>query len=111
MTQIFNTTVYRGSANFIGTATNSPIHFNVIANDFGSLERALAENGLSDLDISELRLALDSEPAPKTPEKFGPKVGEWIAKMVGKAATGAWKISLDAAGSLLGQAIAKYYGL
>ena len=111
VTQIFNTTVFGGSANLVGTSNASSIEFKIGIKDFSTLERILIENGIAKEDIQELRIALDSEHAPAAPEKFGPKVSGWIAKMMGKAAEGSWEISLGAAGSLLAQAIAKYYGL
>lgn len=80
-------------------------------NDFASLERVLIENGVLPEDIDELRTSIESEPKAIAKDKFGPRVSAWIAKMMGKAAEGAWKISLGAGGSLLAQAIAKYYGL
>jgi AbiTii len=111
VTQIFNTTVYGGSANLVGASNASSIEFNIGPKDFSSLERVLIENGVTQEDVSELKVALDSESIPATTEKFGPNVANWIAKMVGKAATGGWSISLGAAGNLLAQAITKYYGL
>jgi hypothetical protein len=41
-------------------------------------------------DIKDLKNALGKEPLPRDDKSFGPKVGAWIAKMVKKAATGAW---------------------
>ncbi len=111
VTQIFNTIIYGGSANIVGTVSESTITFNIEMNDFASLERVLIENGIHQEDIAELRLSIESEPEAIAKDKFGPRVSAWIAKMMGKAAEGAWKISLGAGGSLLAQAIAKYYGL
>jgi len=111
VTQIFNTIVYGGSANLVGTSNASTITFNIGTKDFPSLERILIENGVSRDDIAALQSAMDSEPAPLTKDKFGPRVSTWIAKMMGKAAEGSWNISLAAAGNLLAKAIAKYYGL
>jgi hypothetical protein len=111
VTQIFNTTVYGGSANLVGTSNASLIEFNIGSKDFSSLERVLIENGVSQEDVSELKVALDSESIPVTKERFGPKVANWIARMIGKAATGGWNIGVGAAGNLLAQAITKYYGL
>lgn len=111
VTQIFNTTVYGGSANLVGTSIASKITFNIATKDFSSLEGVLSENGVAQEDIDALRSAMDSETAPMTKDKFGPRVSAWIAKMMGKAADGSWKIGLAAAGNLLAQAIAKYYGL
>ncbi len=110
VTQIFNTTVYGGSANLVGSSNASTIAFNVGAGDFFSLERVLRENGVSEEDTTDLRVALESETAPTLTKGFGPKVSSWIEKMMKKAAEGAWHISLGAGGKLLAEAIAKYYG-
>lgn len=111
VTQIFNTIVYGGSSNIVGTASESTITFDIGINDFASLERVLIENGVHPEDIAELRSSVESEPKAIAKDKFGPRVSAWIGKMIGKAAEGSWKIGLGAAGNLLAQAITKYYGL
>jgi len=111
VTQIFHTTIYGGTASFIGSAHGSSVVFNIVPNDFPSLEAVLRENGLQQTDIKELSEALNSDEPPTERDKFGPRVSSWIAKMIQKAAEGVWKISVGAAGTLLAQAISKYYGL
>lgn len=111
VTQIFYTTVYGGSANLVGSAADTIIEFNVNYNDFGSLERLLQANSVSKIDIKELQEALQNDSRPISNKSFGPKVSAWIAKMIGKAADGSWQIGVGAAGTLLAQAISKYYGL
>jgi len=111
VTQIFNTTVYGGAANLVGMAQESIVSFNIVANDFASLERVLGENGVQEKDLNNLKSALESDSKPTTEGKFGPKVSSWIAKMMKKAADGSWDIAVGAAGNLLAQAIARYYGL
>lgn len=111
VTQIFNTTVYGGSANLVGAANHSTIEFNIIEKDFFALERILRENGVDDDDLKELKAALESEEQPIPTKRFGPKVSSWIAKMVKKAAEGSWGVGVGAAGTLLAQVISKYYGL
>jgi hypothetical protein len=110
VTQIFNTTVYGGAANLVGTANASMIEFNINAKDFSSLEAVLRGHGVPEPDLTALRGALQSEES-KPEQGFGPKVSSWIGKMVGKAADGTWNIGLEAAGNLLAQVIGKYYGL
>jgi hypothetical protein len=95
----------------VGAATDSSIVFNVGTKDFASLKKLLLEKGADPTDISELKEALDSDPMPTNPASFGPKVSSWIGNMVAKATTGGWQIGVGAAGNLLAQAIAKYYGL
>ena len=100
ITQIFNTTVYGGSANLVGSSNASLIAFNIGIKDFSAVERALTEQGVSQEDISELREVLDSEPELNVPNKFGPRVSKWVSKMTEKAAVGVWDIGLGAAGSI-----------
>ena len=80
------------------------------AKDFASLERVLRENGVEEDDINSLKAAVESDPEPADKAKFGTKVSAWIGWMMQKAATGSWDISIQAAGTLLASAIAKYYG-
>jgi len=110
VTQIFNTTVFGGAAHLVGTASRSHIEFNIGAKDLAALEQILSDNGVSHQDVQELRAAVESEPEAESGQKFGPRVSSWIGKMMGKAADGSWKVGVGAAGSLLAQAIAKYYG-
>lgn len=111
VTQIFNTKVYGGSANLVGTANDSSIIFKIVPHNFSSLETFLRANGLQDNDIGDLQEALNSDNSPVEKDKFGPKVSSWIAKMVQKAADGGWSVGVGAAGSLLAQAVTKFYGL
>ena len=111
VTQIFNTTVYGGPANLVGSAIDSSITFTIQQNDFSSLEKTLKGNGVQNEDIQELNKAIHTDAPPKTKQSFGPCVSGWIANMMKKAAQGTWQIGIGAAGKLLAEAISKYYGL
>lgn len=111
VTQIFNTTVYGGSANLVGTATSSSIEFNIFAGNIAALRSVLESNGVDAADLRALEIALVEEPRVVPGGGYGPKVAEWVSKMMGKATSGAWNVGLGAAGSLLASALAKYYGI
>ena len=111
VTQIFNTTVYGGAASLVGTANDSQVSFDVTTNDLSSLESLLRATMVSEEDITELKEALQSDPRPTLPGRFGPKVSAWVSKMFGKACDGSWGIAIGAAGKLLADAISRYYGL
>jgi hypothetical protein len=111
VTQIFNTTVYGGAANLVGSVTGSTMSINVAAGDIQALEKVLHDHSIADSDISELKSALESDPKPLKPDAFGPAVSSWIAKMMKKAASGVWNIGVSAAGHILGETISRYYGL
>lgn len=111
VTQIFNTTVYGGAANVVGSAADSSVTFNVNQGDFASLRQALMANDVADEDVQELEQALQAEPAPAEGGGYGPRVSAWVATMMQKAADGSWQIGVGAAGTLVAQLIAKFYGL
>ena len=110
-TQIFNTTVHGGAANIVGTTRDSVVIQGLQSGDFNALSEALASSGVETQDLAELRKAIEADPTPSDANAFGPKVSEWIATMISKAASGSWKVGIGAGGSLLAGAIAKYYGL
>jgi len=111
VTQIFNTTVYGGAANVLGSASNAAVTFNVSQNDFSALEKWLSAYGVQREDIEELRGAVQEDTRPQAGRGFGPRVSSWIANMIKKAAQGSWQIGIGAAGKLLAEAISGYYGL
>jgi len=109
--QIFNTTIYGGSANLVGMAIDSTVKFNIVAGDFSSLEKVLQHNEVSSDDIQELQSALTSDEHSGFNKTIGPQVSSWMAKMVQKASDGTWGVGVAAGGSLLAQLLAKYFGL
>lgn len=113
--QIFNqkidirggsTNIATGSAHFTQNAS-----LDLRKGDLAALTKYLESLGVLDEDIEELNRNLTIESAPATMGRFGPKVADWVGKMVSKAASGAWEISVHVAGALLTDAIKLYYGL
>jgi hypothetical protein len=82
----------------------------IVKGDFKSLRKKLSELNVEQSDIEELKTAIENEPVIKEQGKFGKKVGAWIGKMVQKAATGFWDVSVNAAGNILAILISQYYG-
>jgi hypothetical protein len=70
----------------------------------------LKREGVSEGDIRELEVAINQDGLPPDPNKFGETVSQWIAKMMGLAASGVWQVSIGVAGSLLSDALGAYYG-
>jgi len=110
ITQIFNTTIFGGTATLIGDISNSHFIFNIKNNDFKSLEKELKKHLINHSDIQELKKAIKKDDPPKIANNFGPLVSTWISSMIKKAAMGSWKIGIGAAANILAKAIAKYYG-
>lgn len=111
MQQIFNQTFYGGTNNLVGNAINSTVSFSTQQISSIDLRKVLETNGVASVDIEQLIQALSDEPKVETVGRFGPKVSEWIGKMLGKAADGSWNIALGAAGNLLASVIGKWYGI
>lgn len=102
---------FQGILGNINDSTVSQVlSMTVTEGSLDSLCSFLVENGVKRSDVDDLREALIIDPHPTVSGTFGEKVSSWIARMVGKAASGAWSMSVGAAGSLLATAIAKYYG-
>lgn len=94
-----------------GSTVTQTLNMSIKSGDFNSLKLQLTEAGVSAEDLESLKAALDGDPKPASPSGFGPKVSAWIGTMMTKAASGAWKVTLDTAGKLIPTAIAAYYGL
>jgi hypothetical protein len=79
--------------------------------DLAGLKRFLAEHGVEAGDLDELESAISKDPTPKPEEPLGKRVTGWTAKMLSKAASGAWNVGSSAAGDILAAAVKAYYGL
>lgn len=102
-----NTTVIVGQHN-TATITNT-----VTKGDFNSLAEALKKAGVDDVDVSDLKTAIDEDDttAVVRDKQFGPKVKAWMTNMAGKAINGGWSIGIAAGGKLLADALAAHYGI
>ena len=78
--------------------------------NFDELKNLLANNNVSETDISELQIILDKEEPNTETEIFGTETNGWISKMVNKCLDGSWAIGIGAAGKLLADGIKAYYG-
>lgn len=94
-----------GSTNFSQSKNNK-----VIVNDVESLKKYLLSKGLDKKDIEEMQQAIEQDRQDNA-KGFGERVQAWMAKMVGKAASGVWNVTVSVAGSLIGKALSDYFGL
>ena len=99
-----------GNENIVTIGENVHQEINLVQKgDFNSLVSRLRELNVDSNDLDELEEAVSSEPdAPDG--QFGPKVHAWLGGMISKAASGMWKISLEAAPKVLMDALRGYYG-
>lgn len=108
----FNIQNMQGVAgNVTGGTINQNNQMNIQKMDFDSLAKHLSENKVNFSDIQALQDAIELDPTPSEPNKLGSNVSSWIGNMIGKAANGSWDISIAVAGTLLAEAITKFYGL
>jgi hypothetical protein len=109
--RVFNTYILGNVRNFSGSAEvvvqNSTI--SVTTGDFATLAAHLKSNGVTDADLEALHSAIKQDPKPTG--SFGERVNAWIGRMLGKAAQGTWKVSLNVAAHLLTGALTQYYNL
>lgn len=102
----------------LGDVTNSTVTqtntIEIKQNDFESLAAYLKDELNVDFsDISSLKAAIDEDSQSKeiATGTFGHKVSDWMGKMIAKAASGTWGVSVGAAGGFLANALTKFYGL
>lgn len=96
--------------NIENSTVTQHLNMDVRKGDLGSLRGFLKSLKVDDADISELEAAIEEEPKPQDAAHLGSRVSGWIGKMVSKAASGAWSMSVSAGGNLLATAIKLYYG-
>lgn len=99
------------AGNVSGGTINQNNQMNIQPKDFDSLAKHLMQNKVEFSDIQALQGAIESDPTPTEPNKLGSNVSSWIGNMIGKAANGSWDVSIAVAGTLLAEAITKFYGL
>ena len=97
--------------NVINSTVEQNLRMEIQKGNFESVRRSLKQLKIIEEDISELEQAVKSDPPPTSPDKLGPGVAAWIGKMVGKAATGFYQLTVGIAASVLAEIICKYYGL
>lgn len=103
-----------GDGNIINSGDNSQINAEIKINKGSkeTLSETLDTHNVDKSDIEDLLQIVDSEKDyVERYRKFGPSVSKWIQKMFGKAVNGSWQIGIGAAGSVLADAVEKYYGL
>ena len=101
-----------GDGNVINTGNNNEIisKINIAQSDFDSLRKELSKNHVEETDISDLEQIITEKP-DKEKRIFGPKVNNWIKKMIDKSLDGTWQVGIATAGTLLSEMLMKYYGM
>lgn len=111
--KMFNHAIFGDNATImVGHGGAQTVVTGVQRGDVESLIRALVEKRVPSEDAAELRLAIeaDSTSSGVTARTKGPKVSQWIGKMMTKAANASWNVELSIAANLLTDALNRYYG-
>ena len=109
--KLFNNAVFGDNTTInLGHGNTLTIKAQVNKGDIHSLKNTLAENGLSDEDVSELESAIKEDGAPTNSGEYGSSVSKWFSKIVSKAAENGLTIGISTTIELVTEALKKYYG-
>ena len=113
ITHIMNTTINNsGDGAVITSGTENKIKANITVNKGNKevLKETLKSSHVSNKHVQDLLQIIDDQPATAL-DQYSVPVNNWIKKMFNKAIDGSWQVGIGAAGGILGDAIASYYGL
>ncbi len=111
--ELFRNAVFGDNATIIvGDSNIQNIKNSIRRNDFLSLADELRKYSVTEEDISSLKVAIESDNnAPELAEnKYGPKVRNWISRMLTKATDAVWDVNIGIAANLITEALKAYYG-
>jgi hypothetical protein len=92
------------------SSVSQNLEMNVTRNDFDSLREMLLGMKLPEEEVTNLKAALESDAPPKEKGHLGKRVSEWFGGVAGKIASGAYKLTVDAALQHITTGIWRYYG-
>jgi len=109
-TQITNQVIHGNVTTISSIGDGAQIHVEVGERDTGTFCQALIDAGLPVGDARELAEIVNAEEAESADRPWGANAQAWLAKNIGKAASGTWKIGLKVATDVLTEAAMKFYG-
>ncbi|MCK5100081.1 MAG: hypothetical protein KAR45_18365 [Desulfobacteraceae bacterium] len=111
---LFNRAIFGDNATILVGSSNTQTVYNVASKgDFKALSKILENNGVTKIDITALKKAIDEDSSMVDHDlkEFGPAVKSWLQIMLSKAVETSWQIELGVAISLLATALNNFYGL
>lgn len=111
--QNMSNNIISGDGNILNSGDKNRViaEIKITKGSIDDLRDELKRNGIKNEDISEIIEIIDEEKPDLKNKKPGKKVSGWMTKMLGKAIDGSWEIGVGAAGQLLADIIARYYGM
>ncbi len=110
---LFNSAIFGDNTVInLGDSSSFSINNNVTKSDFNALKQYLVSEGISNEDVDELEIAINTDgPIAPRSKNYGSAVGQWFSGMISKAANSTAGIGVAAVTDLLSSALKKYYGL
>lgn len=101
-----------GDGNVINTGNDNEItsKITIRKSDFDSLKENLVKHHVDSEDILDLEQIITEEPN-REGKSFGPKVNNWMKRMLDKSLNGTWQVGIASAGALLSEMLKQYYGM
>lgn len=111
VTQIFNQTIHGHYTNVTSSGAGAQITLAIAQGDANAMIGELVRAGIPQESAKEFAGIVASE-EPESPDKpFGARARDWLARNIGKAADGTWKVGMTVATRALEEAALHYYGL
>lgn len=110
---MFNNAIFGDNATIlVGHNSQQHVHNSVERGDFESLAEFLRTQQIEEPDLTALQQAItaDSSSTEVAAKQFGPETRTWLSRMLDKSINTAWQVEIGIAGSLLENALSKYYG-
>ena len=106
------TIINNGDGSVINTGSDNSINAEIRINkqNFQELRKQLEANNVPTIEIDELESIIAEKPDLEK-NLFGPKVNNWIKKMLEKALDGSWQIGIGSAGTILAELLKQFYGM
>jgi len=111
VTQITNQVIHGNYTSISNTGHGAQFNLSINSSDAASVVRALEGAGITTDDAQTISKIFASETPESKEEPFGKNAKAWIAKNIGKAVDGTWKVGVSVATQVLTEAALKYYGL
>jgi hypothetical protein len=112
ISSVFHTHIY-GDQNVVATGSDivQEVSQNELHNDIDALISFMREEvGVPADDAAKLKKAIKDDGQREEPNKFGPKVANWVAKMTKKSLNGTWEVVAGTAQAMIIKTLCKYYG-
>jgi hypothetical protein len=110
--QMFNKAIFGDNATLIfGDANQQHVRNEIKQNDIDSLHHALKAAGVEEIDLAELKAAVEDDDRMLGKASFGGETGKWYMALLSKAAKGGYKIGVDIVGSVVSRALSAYMGV